>query len=131
MPERASSEIPSWLRQAALNLEELAVDDGSPAVWRHRAENDRLEKLVDEAGHRIAQLRLSNLQDSLSDVEDVITGLQREADLRRRQLHREARRGQSIGHRAAPARPLLRRPCASRMLDRSNWRKARRQWWRR
>ncbi len=83
MPQNETTETPLWLREAAAAIDDLARDDSSSPHVRAQLEQSKLGTLAAQASHRLATLRLRNLQETLSDVEGIIDGLRQEVRRRR------------------------------------------------
>ncbi len=83
MPQNETTETPNWLREAAAAIDDLASDDSSSPHVRAQLEQSKLGTLAAQASHRLATLRLRNLQETLADVEGIIDGLRQEVRRRK------------------------------------------------
>ena len=79
----SSFELAARLRSEAESLEELLIDANETHTFRSRQEEEtKLEDLLNLAQDRLASLRLEALQESVEDVEEILSKLRDDEELR-------------------------------------------------
>lgn len=79
----SSFELAAKLRNEASALEELLLDANDSHTFRSRQEEEsKLEDLLNLAQDRLASLRLEALQESMDDVDEILTKLRDDEDQR-------------------------------------------------
>lgn len=83
--KESSFELASRLRSEAEALEELFLNSNEPHTYRSRQlEENRLEDLLNLAQDRLASLRLEALQESMDDVEEILSKLRKDESQRQK-----------------------------------------------
>ena len=79
----SSFELAARLRSEAEALEELLIDSKDSHTFRSRQEEEhKLEDLLNLAQDRLASLRLEALQESMDDVDQILSKLREDEDER-------------------------------------------------
>jgi uncharacterized protein YaaR (DUF327 family) len=79
----SSFELAARLRSEAEALEELLIDSKDSHTFRSRQEEEtKLEDLLNLAQDRLASLRLEALQESMNDVEEILSKLRDDEETR-------------------------------------------------